>query len=170
MHVRTHKHTHAKSYTRIHTLPGHLPIKMPDKTTRIYYMGGNGPHSGQRNSSFGLATIAADRFAGIASGGAGRSMADASAATMATASSSKTVVITGGQMIVTADLKNGGSVSFGIAGAGVPLDFPKSIAVTDSGTDAKVTFPGVDLSSLVGKEVTVTLYLNDGMVFTIGFM
>lgn len=73
-------------------------------------------------------------------------------------------------MIVTADLENGGSVSFGIAGAGVPLDFPKSIAVTDSGTDSKVTFPGVDLSSLVGKEVTVTLYLNDGTVFTIGFM
>ena len=32
---------------------------------RVYYMGGNGPHNGARNTSLGLATLRADGFSGI---------------------------------------------------------------------------------------------------------
>ena len=32
---------------------------------RLYYMGGNGPHSGARNSSFGLATLRRDGYAAV---------------------------------------------------------------------------------------------------------
>ena len=32
---------------------------------RLYYMGGNGPHSGARNSSFGIATLRRDGYAAV---------------------------------------------------------------------------------------------------------
>ena len=38
----------------------HSPLRMPDGSAAIYYMGGNGPHSGARNSSFALATLEPD--------------------------------------------------------------------------------------------------------------
>ena len=39
----------------------HSPTAMADGSHRLYFMGGNGPHNGARNSSFGLATLRPDR-------------------------------------------------------------------------------------------------------------
>ena len=89
MHVRS-----LTFYTRRHEL------KMPDGTTRVYYMGGDGPHSGKRNSSFALATLLPDRFAGVA-GAAGE------AGTV----SSRAVEITGATLVATVDVAPGGSFS-----------------------------------------------------------
>merc|ERR1711970_927513 len=44
------------------------PVAVPEGH-RVYYMGGNGPHSGTRNSSFALATLGTDRFAGLSGTG-----------------------------------------------------------------------------------------------------
>ena len=69
-----------------------------------YYMGGNGPHSGVRNTSLGLATLPSfDRFAGV--GGSGR----------ATAAAAR--LVTGSRLTVTADaLAAGASISVGAVG------------------------------------------------------
>ena len=53
-------------------------------------MGGNGPHNGARNSSFGLATLGLDRFAGLAGTG-----------TLVT----RAVIVTGKTLMLTADVK-----------------------------------------------------------------
>merc|ERR1712100_652342 len=45
----------------------HKPLVVNDDVW-FYYMGGNGPHNGARNSSLGLATLRIDGFAGLRSG------------------------------------------------------------------------------------------------------
>ena len=69
----------------------HTPLRMEeDGSTRLYYMGGNGPHSGARNSSFGLATLPPDRFAGLAASTAAHAV-------------SKPVLVTGKTLMLTLD-------------------------------------------------------------------
>jgi hypothetical protein len=112
---------------------------MADGTTRAYYMGGNGPHSGARNTSFALVTLGADRFAGVTDaevGGVGT--AGGVLTTTVSSSLSKTVNVTGATMIVTLDVLGGGSgrrrgggygVIFSIPGAGT--EFAASVEVTE---------------------------------------
>ena len=45
------------------------PFRDADGRERVYYMGGNGPHTGARNSSFALATLRPDGFASIRGSG-----------------------------------------------------------------------------------------------------
>ena len=46
------------------------PIKMKDGSARVYYMGGNGPHNGARNTSLALATLKSwEHFAGLSGTG-----------------------------------------------------------------------------------------------------
>ena len=66
------------------------PVAMPTEE-RLYYMGGNGPHSGARNSSFGLATLRKDGFAGL------------SAWTGHGSVTLLPLVVTGASLVVTAD-------------------------------------------------------------------
>ena len=108
--------------------------------------GGNGPHNGARNSSFALATLRADGYAGV------RGTGDAS---------STLLNVTGSKLTITADiLAHGGSVKIAIAGA---ADQP-SVAVT-----ANVT-KHVVLSGLkVGSRIAVKMTLTDAMVYTLGF-
>eukprot|EP01052_Picozoa_sp_SAG31_P053396 SAG31_NODE_13669_length_854_cov_1.112583_1_plen_163_part_00 len=126
----------------------HMPLKMPDGSSRIYYMGGNGPHSGARNSSFALATLPPDRFAGLK--GTGR------------VAETKMVTVTGSKLLITADVESGGSVTVGVVGHGAA-----SQPITTSVTDGPVH--GLELGKLVGKEVQLTLLLKDATVYTIGF-
>ena len=125
-----------------------MPLKMPDGSSRIYYMGGNGPHSGKRNSSFALATLPADRFAGLKGTGEIKE--------------TKMITVTGIKMTITADVESGGSVTVGVVGHGAP-----SKAITGSVTDGEVT--GLELSALVGKEVQLTMALKDATIYTVGF-
>ena len=120
---------------------------------RIYYMGGNGPHNGDRNSSFGLATLGKDRFAGLAGTGS---------------FSTRNVTVRGDSLVVTADVEEGGSVSVGLLAQGLkPAD---AVAFKGSVTDAAVVFEsGASLAPLQGQEVAVLVELDRATIYTIGF-
>ena len=91
----------------------------------------------------------ADRFAGVSASGAGKS--------------SRLVVVTGKQMIVTADVPATSSgVRFEINGM-------MSDPVQTTGTDMEVTFPNPGLAPLVGRGVSITLHAGGAVVYTIGF-
>jgi hypothetical protein len=108
----------------------HMPLKMPDGSARVYYMGGDGPHSGARNSSFALATLPPDRFAGLQ--GTGEIAA------------TKVVRVAGPRLLITADVRPGGAVTVGVVG-----HVGTSAVVTGSVTDHAVA--GLDLSAMVGR-------------------
>ena len=120
-------------------------------------MGGNGPHSGKRNSSFALATLPPDRFAGLSSSGNGAATA---------APLSKPVTVTGKTMIMTLDVSAGGSVAVTIVSGGAP--FATSTPLKANGTDAALTF-SKDLAPLVGKQVQLQLAVSNAVVYTVGF-
>ena len=73
----------------------------------IYYMGGNGPHSGERNSSLGLATLRPDGFASVRGHG-----------TFTT----PTLTVTAASLTVTADFAAGGAASSSLLRIGVIPD------------------------------------------------
>ena len=156
----------------------HTPLKMPDGTTRLYYMGGNGPHSGKRNSSFALATLEPDRFAGVAPAGDGRGSGGSGDAGQqpAWATATQSVTVTGATMIVTVDIEGSADqVQMGIEGqAGFGASEPISRASTaDSTTDVAVRFPGqpaAGLKALIGKQVKIKVGLTRGAtLYTVGF-
>ena len=155
----------------------HSPLRMPDGSSRVYYMGGNGPHSGARNSSFALATLRPDRFAGLASA-ASTGSESSSGGTMAAATSSsgrsKAIKVSGKTMTITLDVHTPGSgavtvtvsvMGFG-SGNGEAL---VSSPIKMTGTDTAVVFPGSGLVPLVGKEVQLTLAVVGATVYTVGF-
>lgn len=126
------------------------PVIMPrDGTARIYYMGGNGPHFGARNSSFGLATLAKDRFAGVQAQSPG-------------ASFTVQMDVTASYLAVTADVQAGGAVS--CSGGGVVTQ-----PLTRSGTDTP--FPGeASFHHLLGTQVTFECTLAHSTVYTLSFV
>ena len=73
---------------------------------RVYYMGGNGPHNGARNTSLGMSTLRMDGFAGLKGSG-----------TVTT----KPILVTGPVLRLTADVGAGGAgaaVRVGVVGGG----------------------------------------------------
>eukprot|EP00935_MAST-01C_sp_MAST-1C-sp1_P001623 g1623.t1 len=133
----------------------HLPVRMEDGSSRLYFMGGNGPHSGARNSSFGLATARPDRFAGVS--GSGYSV-------------TKPLTVTGATILLTADiLAPGGSVTVGVVGQGAGL--AQATPLAQNATDHAVRFPSAPsgLQPLVGKQVRLSITAKDAAVYTVGF-
>lgn len=134
------------------------PVKMPDDgSVRVYYMGGNGPHFGERNSSFGLATMRPDGFASMSGSGTVRTVA---------------LTCTGPTLVITVDvLEAGGSVHVGLVGSSSKgLKPSDAVAVTQSTTDHAVAFQaGKTLAALVGQDVVLELVLDRAAVFTVGF-
>jgi hypothetical protein len=133
----------------------HLPVRVPDGSSRIYFMGGNGPHSGYRNSSFGLATARPDRFAGIS--GSGYSVTNA-------------LTVAGATLIFSADiLASDGFVTIGVVGRGTNLE--NATSLTHNATDHAAQFPlePDGLKSLVGKQVELSVTVHNAAVYTIGF-
>lgn len=114
-------------------------------------MGGNGPHSGQRNTSFALATLKPDGFAGV--GGSNG------------VTSTAPVLVTAATMIVTADVLPGGSITISVIGAN--LNAPP---ITTNVTDHVIQFSGSGLQPYVGKSVSFNFKVEDGVVYTLGFM
>ena len=151
-------HTTAAAHEMANDFDSHVcfaaasPV-LVDATHRIYYMGGNGPHSGDRNSSFALATLGKDRFAGLAGTGS---------------FTTRNVTVAGNSLLVTADVEEGGSLSVGLMTEGLtPAD---STPFTGNVTDAAVAFTaGKTLAGLRGKEVAVVVELKRATIFTIGF-
>ena len=135
------------------------PIRMKDDSSvRVYYMGGNGPHGGARNSSFGLATVRPDGFASMAGSG-----------TIVT----RLVRCTGPTLVVNVDvLGAGGSVRVGVAGSVAPgLSPSDAIPVTSDVTDHAVVFSSghATLANLVGKDIQLEIVLDRAAVYTVGF-
>ena len=130
-------------------------------------MGGNGPHSGARNSSLGLATLRADGFAALA--------ADGPTGHDAGSIFSVPLLCTGATLVATLDVHEGslgGAVQIGIAGPGSEpsLDAGKATPLTSNATDAPVRFEGgADFAAHVGKLVTLELRLQRASVYTVGF-
>ena len=148
----------------------HSPLRMPDGSSRVYYMAGNGPHSGKRNSSFALATLAPDRFAGMTSVGEGEHGGGGNGREGQVTAVSRWVQVTGATMIVTVDvLTPGGSVSIGVKGASP--SFARSTPITTTGTDVPVQFPGQTggLAPLLGQQVQLEMIVTKATVYTIGF-
>jgi len=132
------------------------PIRMDkDDNVRIYYMGGNGPHSGARNSSFALATMRPDGFVAITGSG-----------TIVTIK----MRCTASRLIFSADiLDDGGSVRVGVVGVeGLSTD--DAVPLTQNATNEAVTFrSGKTLEALVGGEISLEFVLERASVFTFGF-
>ena len=133
---------------------------------RLYYMGGNGPHSGARNSSLGVATMRADGYAALTAAGAGSVF-------------TVPLLCTGATLLATVDVYLGwhgwprdGTVQIGMAGSGSEpsLAADKAVPLTRNGTDEPVRFEGgADFAALVGTMVTLEIRLQHASVYTVGF-
>eukprot|EP00900_Chrysochromulina_parva_P003258 jgi/Chrpa1/12933/Chrysochromulina_OHIO_Genome00022119-RA len=127
---------------------------------RIYYMGGNGPHSGARNSSLGLATLRRDGYASLM--GSGRVV-------------TVPLTCTGPQLKVSVDMLPGAAAaSFRVGLAAVPASDPLSLAhalpVTMNVTDAAIRFhSGASFEKHVGATVALELELAEAAVYTFGW-
>lgn len=141
------------------------PIEVSDGIPLIYYMGGNGPHDGWRNTSLGLATLpSVHRFAGI--GGSGRVTA------------SVETLVTGSQLTVTADSLTYGATASGsslrvgvqdVEGLSVEDAVPISLKKANVTEEVATFVSGMDFDGLVGKNVTFEMELVDAMVYSLGF-
>jgi len=130
---------------------------------RLYFMGGNGPHSGERNSSLGVATLRQDGYASVR--GSGKLL-------------TVELLVTGPWLTVTADVDvGGGSVRVGVPDTGpdspVGLLTAKSIPLTANGTAVHMTFEGgcggPDFMPYIGKKIVLEAQLESASLYTIGF-
>ena len=133
-----------------------------DGVVRLYYFGGDGPHSGDRNSSFAMATMRMDGFAGLSNQRKGDK---GTAQTFALA-------VRGKYLRVTADVDaraEDGSVKVGIEGQkGYALD--DADAVKKNVTDFVVSWKGnADVGALMGQKVVLQFELNDATLYTFEF-
>ena len=127
---------------------------------RLYYMGGNGPHSGERNSSFGLATLRPDGYAALRGTGS-----------FLTAR----LRVTGSTLTATADFHNeAGSLQIGLSSASPHvvsgLLANASVPLKANSTDAAMKYAGgADFSSLLGLEVVLEVRMLSASLFSVGF-
>ena len=126
---------------------------------RVYYMGGNGPHSGARNSSFALATLRKDGYAALSGSGTVTTVA---------------VLCLGKHLTVTVDFdevapSSAVSLRVGVKSSAT-LGMTNAIPISKNGTDVTVRFKGgVDFSKLVGKMIAIEMRLQSARVYTIGW-
>ena len=149
---------HAGDFDSHICFAAHLPLRMPDGSSRIYYMGGNGPHDGKRDTSLGLVSMQPDRFVGVTAvnGGVGPVSAI-----------SVPVKIAEPRMIVSVDVEPGGSFQVEIPGT-VPL--ARSRPITSSGTDVEVDFPAYrSLEPLLGQVRKLEVHMEWASFYTLGF-
>merc|ERR1719498_512710 len=135
----------------------HKPVVMNDDIW-LYYMGGNGPHNGARNSSLGLATLRMDGFAGLRSG--------QDEVTLATTP----LQVEGDTLVITVDIVGaGGYACLGVVGH-ADLSTSSCRHVTSNATDAPIEFDtGSTLKSLVGSSVPLNIVAKNAVVYTLGF-
>jgi hypothetical protein len=135
----------------------HMPVQTP-QGVRVYYMGGNGPHSGARNSSFAMATVRTDGFVGVTSGAQQGHII------------TRSVNVTGATLYVSADVPLEGEVQIGAVGIpGLGMTACKALQGVGSVTDQQVGFDGKDFSAFVGQMVQMELRITKATVFTLSF-
>eukprot|EP00040_Diaphanoeca_grandis_P030608 m.181262 g.181262 ORF g.181262 m.181262 type:complete len:335 (+) comp32056_c0_seq8:340-1344(+) len=128
----------------------HKPIRTTTGAD-LYYMGGNGPHSGNRNSSFALARLpGVDRFGGVGQG----------------SGTTRLIKVTGNVMTITMDVQSAdAAVTISVASANI-----KSDALKTNMTDGVVKWTTAQaLEPLVGTNVSFTIDIDSATVYTIGF-
>ena len=134
-----------------------------DAPIRMYYMGSNGPHSGPRNTSFGLAMLRPQGFVAVG----GSRPADAGSFT-----ASKEIECTGRTLVITADVSSKeASLRVGVRGV-EGLSASDAKPVTGDATSARVEFEaGRDFSRLVGSKVTLEFeFAGDISLYTVGWV
>jgi hypothetical protein len=137
------------------------PVPVPaEESVRVYYMGGNGPHNGPRNTSLGLMRLRMDGFAGVRGSGS---------------FTTRSLLCTGPVLRITADMVGGGggggSVSVGVVGTGGDgLRLSDATALTANVTDGAVVFTGAKtFAGLVGKNVTLQVEMKRAVLYTVSF-
>lgn len=134
------------------------PLQMEDGSARIYYMGGNGPHNGERNSSLALATLPSwNHFAGISG----------SSYNVTTVR----LLVTGKKLFITMDVESeaGGFVQIG-TNEDNTLSPSMCKKIFKSGVDMEVIYNGGnDFTKWIGKEIVLNLIMETAMVYTVGF-
>eukprot|EP01052_Picozoa_sp_SAG31_P022778 SAG31_NODE_1832_length_7148_cov_5.322315_2_plen_659_part_00 len=123
---------------------------------RIYFMGGNGPHSGVRNTSFGLATTRRDGFAALVGIGIVTTVP---------------IPCFGKRLTVTVDFDVKSTTKpFLKVGCPSCADIASSLAINKNSTDTVVNFAsGGDFSAYVHKKVVLRLWLCSARVYTLGW-
>lgn len=147
-----------------HICFGSKPLLMANEE-RIYYMGGNGPHSGARNSSFGLATLRKHGFAGLS--------AWEGKGTVTTLP----LLVTGSSLIVSADfnprrvrVQAPNRVRIGVVDGPSGLSLSMAIPMMSNVTAAPVTWrSGATFASLLGRTVRMEMAMTGAMVYAVGF-
>ena len=134
----------------------------------MYYMGGNGPHDGERNSSFALATLRPDGFASVRGHG-----------TFTTPSLTVTDVMLTATVDFGLSSAGRGALRVGVLPDGameppIGLSLNNSVALTANATDALMHWRGgcggPDLTPLLGKTVKLQVSLEgDAMLYALGF-
>ena len=124
-----------------------------DGEERIYYMGGDGPHSGVRNSSFGVATLRADGYAGVRGDGA---------------FALRPVLCENATLLITADVRPGGSLRVGAAVPGLGVD--DAVPLEADATAAAAAYRGgASFAGLVGSSVALEVELVDATLYAVGW-
>jgi len=124
----------------------------------------DGPHSGARNSSLGLATLRPDGFASLT--------AKASGALV-----TRRLRCSGRTLHVTADLARasgnapGGEVRIGAAAWPAALRADQAVAVRANGTNVPIRYAGgADWASLIGQEVRLEIRLVRASLYSVGWL
>eukprot|EP01084_Bolivina_argentea_P075573 136989_1 len=132
-----------------------------NETIRLYYFGGNGPHDGARNSSFAMARIRMDGFAGVTNKNKNENAFI----------ESYTLVVSGEYLFVNIDVI--GNMN-GFARVGLKnvekFNVSDCRVINKNVTNSIVSWEnGNSLNSLIGKSVNVQFELNNAVLYTFGF-
>eukprot|EP01047_Picozoa_sp_COSAG01_P032691 COSAG01_NODE_2375_length_7802_cov_60.079579_6_plen_157_part_00 len=147
---------------------GAHPVKLPNGTISLYYMGADGPHYSwgllKKNTSYGLATLRPDGFVGLRGVNAGTKVTNPPVGNVA-----KTAALncSGATLVVTADTAAPGAAVF------IRVHFAGTVTVCEPLRGADVTdapLDGCDLATMVGKEVVLEVQLAGvAVLYTFGF-
>jgi hypothetical protein len=165
--------------------------------TRIYYMGGDGPHYSppwgdplHRNTTLSMATMRPQGFVGLvpqarpmedAAGrgpGAGVGAGGGRGETAPNTGKAVTVplTVTGARLVVTADTAPAGTVAVTVNGiehdseAASSEQYFTAVCTPISGRNTTdEALEGCDLSAMVGRNVTLQLSVEDAALYTVGF-
>lgn len=132
------------------------------ETMRLYYMAGDGPHFGSRNTTLAVATLRRDGFAG-------RAPRSARAAALII---SRLLTCDGELPVVTADVAMGGSLRVAIEGVEGPIagyTLPESVPLLRSATERRMAW-----SSRTGREklpakCRLRIELRNATLYTFGW-
>ena len=147
---------------------GAHPVKLPNGTISLYYMGADGPHYSwgplKKNCSYGLASLRPDGFVGLRGVRNDTKITNPPVGNVAKTAALK---CTGSTLVITADTAAAGAAVFirvHFAGTVVQCEPLQGADVTDA------PLKGCDLSAMMGKDVVLEVQLaGSAVLYTFGF-